>query len=390
MKHYDIVISGGAMVGSTLALGLAHLDPQPRNIAIVEPFELSEAHPGFDARCIALSHGTVNLLKKYQLWSDIEPHATAIERIHVSEQGRLAMTDINAQQERVDALGHVVELQTIGRLFRQRIGQCANIDFLCPNQIVDLVRQPDSITIELDDGHKLVTPLLVAADGGQSAVAQLCQLPVDEEDFAQHAIIANVATNTSHQGCAFERFTPYGPVALLPMSDNRLSLVWCMPPDMAEQRLAMDDEAFLHQLQHEFGWRLGRFEQVGQRHSYPLVLKQRHAFTSHRVACIGNAAQALHPIAGQGFNLGIRDVASLIEELLTSQDFGSAALLQRYQQRRIKDKQHTVGLTRNLVHLFSNDLPLMRFGRNIGLVALDKLPGIKHPLLTLTLGRGER
>ncbi|MDP5253940.1 MULTISPECIES: 2-octaprenyl-6-methoxyphenyl hydroxylase [unclassified Vibrio] len=390
MKHYDIVISGGAMAGSTLALGLAHLDKQHRKIAIVESFEISDSHPGFDARCIALSHGTVNLLKKYQLWSEIEPHATAIERIHVSEQGRLAMTDIDAQQERVDALGHVVELQVIGRLLRQRLDQCANIDFLCPNQIVGLDRHPDSLTLELDDGQQLVTSLLVAADGGQSKVAELCRLPADEEDFKQHAIIANVSTDTPHAGCAFERFTPQGPIALLPMSENRLSLVWCMPPDIAAQRLDLDNKAFLQQLQKEFGWRLGRFEQVGQRHCYPLVLKQRHAFTSHRVVCVGNAAQALHPIAGQGFNLGIRDVASLIEELLSSEDFGSASLLQRYQQRRIKDKQSTVGLTRNLVHLFSNDLPLMRLGRDIGLVALDKLPGIKHPLLTLTLGRGDR
>lgn len=201
------------------------------------------------------------------------------------------------------------------------------------------------------------------------------------------AVIANIVTQEPHQGRAFERFTPNGPVALLPMSDNRMSLVWCLRPEEAKRVMALPDGEFLERLQNDFGWRLGAMKKVGQRASYPLLLRHRKQNISHRFAIVGNAAQTLHPIAGQGFNLGIRDVASLAEEIVKqSDDVGRYQGLMRFSVRRESDRQETIWLTSSLVHIFSNDLPAMRIGRNLALATMDNLSTFKQPLLRHTLG----
>ncbi|HAS24532.1 MAG TPA: 2-octaprenyl-6-methoxyphenyl hydroxylase, partial [Vibrio sp.] len=212
-----------------------------------------------------------------------------------------------------------------------------------------------------------------------------------EHDFEQVAVIANIVASEPHQGRAFERFTHHGPVALLPMSDNRLSLVWCLSPEQAQQVTALSDDEFLEQLQKDFGWRLGRLDKVGKRASYPLILRHRQQNISHRFAIVGNAAQTLHPIAGQGFNLGIRDVASLAEELCNQlDDVGRYNGLVNFRKRREQDRDTTITLTSSLVHLFSNDFLTARIGRNLGLAVIDNLPPLKGPLLRHTLGLVER
>ncbi|ENM5766904.1 2-octaprenyl-6-methoxyphenyl hydroxylase [Vibrio mimicus] len=384
---FDVIIAGGAMAGATLALALHQLSQGKLKVAVIEAFATDHsAHPGFDARSIALSYGTVQILQDLQLWSSLRPFATPIEHIHVSDQSHAGMTDIHRESLGVEALGYVVELADVGRVYAERMAQCPSIQQFVPSRVVNITREQDSVTVQLDSGNALQGKLLVAADGAMSTCCQALGLTMQEDDFEQVALIANITSSQPHAGRAFERFTPYGPVALLPMSQDRLSLVWCLPPSEVETWLNCREAEFLQGLQKAFGWRLGELTHAGERSVYPLVLRYREQTISHRFAMVGNAAQTLHPIAGQGFNLGIRDVATLAEEIAKSDDAGDYALLQRFYQRRQTDRTATINLTTGLVHTFSNDWLPMRIGRNLGLMAMDNLPLLKTPLLRRTLG----
>ncbi|MDF4974762.1 2-octaprenyl-6-methoxyphenyl hydroxylase [Vibrio parahaemolyticus] len=392
MKQYDVVIAGGAMAGATLALAIEHLSQGALRVAVVEPFKAqSDQHPGFDSRSIALSYGTVNLLRHLELWSAIEPFTTPIEHIHVSDRSHAGMTDITKHDVGVEALGYVVELADVGRVYQELLTHSTAIDLYCPNSAKHITRTQENVTIELASGELLNAKLLVAADGAVSQCCQQIGLELSEHDFDQVAVIANIVTQEPHQGRAFERFTENGPVALLPMSDNRMSLVWCLRPDEAQIVMELSESEFLEQLQQDFGWRLGAMQKVGLRASYPLLLRHRKQNISHRFAIVGNAAQTLHPIAGQGFNLGIRDVVTLAEELVKQgEDVGRYQGLLRFSQRREADRNETIWLTSSLVHVFSNDLLAMRIGRNTALAAMDNLSIFKQPLLRHTLGLVKR
>ncbi|EJL6404961.1 2-octaprenyl-6-methoxyphenyl hydroxylase [Vibrio parahaemolyticus] len=392
MKQYDVVIAGGAMAGATLALAIEHLSQGALRVAVVEPFKAqSDQHPGFDSRSIALSYGTVNLLRHLELWSAIEPFTTPIEHIHVSDRSHAGMTDITKHDVGVEALGYVVELADVGRVYQELLTHSTAIDLYCPDSAKHITRTQENVTIELASGELLNAKLLVAADGAVSQCCQQIGLELSEHDFDQVAVIANIVTQEPHQGRAFERFTENGPVALLPMSDNRMSLVWCLRPDEAQIVMELSESEFLERLQQDFGWRLGAMQKVGLRASYPLLLRHRKQNISHRFAIVGNAAQTLHPIAGQGFNLGIRDVVTLAEELVKQgEDVGRYQGLIRFSQRREADRNETIWLTSSLVHVFSNDLLAMRIGRNIALAAMDNLSIFKQPLLRHTLGLVKR
>ncbi len=388
MKQFDVVIAGGAMAGMTLALAINKLSDKPLSIAVVEPFKADhQAHPGFDSRSIALSYGTVNTLKKLTLWDEIAEVATPIRHIHVSDRSHAGMTDITTEEVGVDALGYVVELADVGRIYHSRVEQDEHIELLCPASVKKVERSLSEVTITLDNGEVARGKLLVAADGAISTCCEQVGLELVEHDFEQVAVIANIKTQQDPAGRAFERFTESGPVALLPMSEGRMSLVWCLKPEEARAVMALEDDAFLAKLQDAFGWRLGLMKQVGQRSSYPLTLRYRKQNISHRFAIVGNAAQTLHPIAGQGFNLGIRDVATLAEQIAVSAgDPGAYQVLNQFKGRRESDREATISLTSSLVHIFSNDYLTMRVGRNLGLAAMDNLSVLKAPLLARTLG----
>ncbi|MGR5222491.1 2-octaprenyl-6-methoxyphenyl hydroxylase [Vibrio parahaemolyticus] len=389
---YDVVIAGGAMAGSTLAMALDHCSNHALRIAVVEPFlSDSHSHPGFDARSIALSYGTVEILKQYQLWSLIEDHATPITHIHVSDCGHAGMTDFYAEREGLEAMGYVVELAEVGRRFNRQLNQRVNIDLYCPCSVADITQHQDQIDVVVQDeqGHSqiLSAKLLVAADGADSLSCQRIGLDQHTHDFDQVAVIANVLTGQSHNRRAFERFTECGPLALLPMSEQRSSLVWCMPPARAAQVCALPEGEFRLQLQDAFGWRLGRFTKVGAVASYPLKLRYRPQIVAHRFAAVGNAAQTLHPIAGQGFNLGIRDIATLVDSLLADlSDVGNYANLNRFQTKRQQDRELTITMTTGLVHVFSNDFLALRLARNLGLGLMDNFPRLKSPVFNRALG----
>ncbi|MDD1782937.1 2-octaprenyl-6-methoxyphenyl hydroxylase [Enterovibrio sp. ZSDZ35] len=394
MQEFDVVIAGGAMAGATLALSIEQLTQGQLSIAVVEAAIPNHSHPGYDARSIALSYGSSQLLASLGLWKALSPFATAIEHIHVSDKGHFGLTEMHAKDEGVESLGSVIELADAGRVFHAALTSSKTVTLFCPAFVTDIHRTVDDVTLTLNDSNKIRTKLVIAADGATSSCCQMVGIDRHEHDFEQVALIANVTTAMPHQGKAFERFTESGPIALLPMSEGRSSLVWCAKPKQASELLKLSDNAFIDALQRTFGWRLGKILHVGERNSYPLVLRQTTQLISHRFAVVGNAAQTLHPIAGQGFNLGLRDVVTLAEEIANAhhsgEDVGGMALLQQYLERREPDRNATVAMTSGLVHGFSNTSAPLILGRNLGLAAMSVCSELKAPLLQRAMGLVER
>lgn len=384
-----VIIVGGGMVGCSLALALSHMTQGQLPIYLVESSRPEQGqHAGFDARTIALSAGSVQYLAELAIWPHLAANAEPILQIEVTDQGRFGYHQIMAQRYGLTALGYVIELQTVGQQLFALLAQQANIQFYAPANVVAIERETEQITAVLDNQQRLTGNLLIMANGSQPALAKQCGFSWQQQDYQQTAVIANVRTRLAHQGRAFEHFTPQGPLALLPMTADRSALVWCQQR-LDEQQLT-DDQQFLTRLQQQFGWRLGEFCQVGQRHYYPLVLSQAESVIHHRMVLVGNAAQTLHPIAGQGFNLGLRDVMTLANCLRDGyqqqQDLGQYALLANYQRRRRADKINTIRLTDGLIHLFANDYWPLTFARNLGLAGCQYSDFASDSLVRRTLG----
>lgn len=391
-NEFDLIISGGGMVGATLALLISeYAKKQHQNlprIAILEAHPLDYgSHPGFDGRAIALSSGSIDLYRDVNIWERLAPFAQNIERINVSDRGHWGQVQINALEYGIPQLGAVVELAHVGREIHQVLSQYHHITLFCPARLKRVQPTQNLQQVVLDDGRKLIGKLLVGADGGSSKVAELMRLDSQQLDFGQSALIANLACNKPHQQRAFERFSEHGPVALLPMTNDRWSLVWCVPREQQNFWLNVSDEQFLSGLQQVFGYRVGRFEVIGQRDGYPLVLTQRRQLFAHRTVIIGNAAHSLHPIAGQGFNLGIRDAAALANLICHGEDPGSYQCLHDFQNQRQQDIELTVGLTSALAIGFSSRDKLSVIARNLGLSAMQHCSGLKSTLVRRTLGQ---
>jgi len=393
-KHvpdYDLIIAGGGMVGASLACALSE---QNLRIAIIEavPYQ-AEKQPSYDDRAIALSFGTSRIFNGMGLWSDIYPLTTAIKRIHVSDQGRFGFTRLDHQQEGVDALGYVITARDLGKTLVQKLDRLHNLTLVSPATLTDLRLDKELATAVISrdgESESITARLIVAADGGNSIVRQKLDINTTDHDYQQTAIIANVSPERPHQFVAYERFTRHGPLALLPMDDNRCALVWTHSPEDANRVLELDDESFLAELQASFGNRLGRLLKAGKRSAYPLKLVRAQEQVRTRLALIGNAAHTLHPIAGQGFNLGLRDVATLAQTIVdvmqSGQDIGELEVLKEYAQWRSRDHRQVIGFTDTLVNTFSNHFPPLTFARNLGLLATDIIPPLKHSLARHSMG----
>ena len=383
--QFDVLIVGGGMVGASLAIALQN---SALDIGLVEAHPMkSNSQPSYDDRGIALSYGSQRIFQSMDLWQDIAPFATAIKHIHISDRGHFGVTRLSADKEQVPALGQVLTARELGRAFNQRLQALDKLKLLCPAQVISLTQQSDHIKVSLDNGETVTTRLLVAADGRDSTIRQLLGLSAWTQQYRQTAVTANISTDKAHNGWAYERFTDVGPMALLPMSDNRSSLVWTVRSGEEKALLAASDEEFLFRLQQRFGYRAGRFVRVGQRHSHPLTLMQADMPLQQRIILIGNAAHSLHPIAGQGFNLGLRDVAVLADFLADhAGDCGDIRLLHDYQQWRQEDQDQVIKATDKLVKLFSNDFSLIGHLRGAGLTLLDNLPVAKSWLARKSMG----
>tara|TARA_R110001606_G_C15404643_1_gene654149 strand:+ start:26033 stop:27247 length:1215 start_codon:yes stop_codon:yes gene_type:complete len=385
--NYDLIIVGGGMVGASLAIALKNSGLQ---IAVIEAVANDAIQqPSYDDRGIALAYGSQRIFESMGVWPQLAQHSTAIRHIHVSERGHFGVTRLSAVNEQVPALGQVITARAMGQVLYSALSKQDNLSLICPDRVKALQQHDDFVELKLESNQTITTKLLVAADGGQSTIRHLLKLGALEHDYQQIAITANITTERPHNGKAFERFTDTGPIALLPMSDNRCSLVWTVRTGDEVALLNATEHDFLSQLQDRFGYRLGSFLRVGQRHHYLLKLMQTDQPVQQRLVLIGNAAHSLHPIAGQGFNLGLRDVAALADVLVnttSNKDCGDARLLHDYQQWRQQDQDNVIEATSHLVHLFSNNNPILGHCRGAALSIVDALPPAKHWLAQKSMG----
>lgn len=397
---YDVIIIGGGMVGASLACALGE---QGLHVAVVEGTPLrSTEQPSYDDRSIALAYGSGRIFAGLGLWQKLQARVEPIRHIHISDRGHFGVTRLHCDDEGVDALGYVVETRALGELLHQRLLELEPVELYCPAQFQELEIEAGQARVKLErEGEvlELRAPLVVAADGARSQVREQQQISVQRFDYGQTAIIANVTSQRPHANVAYERFTDSGPLAMLPMPasqerEPRCSLVWTVRSDQVDEVMSWDETTFLSRLQERFGQRLGKLNKAGARHAYPLALLRADEHVRPRLALIGNAAHTLHPVAGQGFNLGIRDVAVLAELLVDARqrgaDLGSMSVLQRYADWRKQDHRNVITFTDSLARLFSNPLWPVVWVRNMGLLAMDLLPPVKHPLTRLTMGLGGR
>lgn len=387
--NYDVVIAGGGMVGASLALGLSRYSDGRLRVLVVESFPLRSSsaepryQPSFDARSTALSYGSREIFDKWGVWSQLRSHVSPIKHIHVSDRGHFGSTLMHAEEQGWEALGYVVENAWLGNVLLAQLSDAPGVEFCAPATVTAAHSAPDhaQLTVEHDgEQQQIQAGLLVVADGAHSGLREQLGIGAHIRDYEQCALIANVCFQKPHDGTAYERFTDRGPLALLPLADSddgepRAALVWTLEPDEAAAMLEADEAEFLGALQSRFGYRQGRLTRVGERHVYPLQLIEAEEQLRSHIVVMGNAAHSLHPVAGQGFNLALRDVARLCQVLMAGsaggETLGSLEQLQRYYQQQVSDQRLTVAFSDRLPALFGNRQPLLSVLRNIGLVALD-------------------
>jgi len=387
-RDFDVIVVGGGMVGASFALALRGTRLRVLLIEGVPPDSASQ--PSFDERTTALGNGSRQIFESLGVWPAMEAEASPIRSIHVSDAGRFGVARLDAKEQGVQAFGYVVPNRVIGRVLWQALRSVPNVTVAMPAQVKHATLSEDGVLIDvLRDGkvERVQASVAVAADGAGSVLRASAGIDAEVEDYDQVAIVVNAATDRPNAGEAFERFTASGPLAVLPTAGGGYTVVWAVRPARAAELLALDDQAFAAELLDSFGWRVGRWTRVGRRNQYPLALSRATETVAGRVVLIGNAAQALHPVAGQGFNLGLRDAATLAEMLAagnTDPDF--TELLARFSAWRAEDRQGVTRFTDGLVKLFGSDLPGLGLVRNFGLLLFDLSPTAKRALSRVSWG----
>jgi 2-octaprenyl-6-methoxyphenol hydroxylase len=390
MSEVDLAIVGGGLVGASLAIALR---PTGLRVALVEGVAPDASlQPSFDDRTTALGNGTRRTFEALGLWQAIAPHAAPIRAIHVSDAGRFGFARLEAGAEGIEAFGYVVTNRALGAVLRAALADLPALDLRMPARVERVEIGAERVELHLAGAaDPLRARLVVAADGAHSLVRQSAGLPAAVEDYGQVAIVAHVAAARRSDGTAYERFTPTGPLAVLPLHDGHFGIVWTLEPADAERVMALPDADYLAELQQCFGWRVGRLLRVGRRNAYPLRLTRAGQVAGARSVLVGNAAQALHPVAGQGFNLGLRDVATLAELLAERAgkpgfDAGAPELLAAFAARRTADRDGVTRFTDGLVKLFGDGRPGVGAARDLGLLLFDLSPTAKAALSRLSWG----
>lgn len=388
MDEYDVAIVGGGLVGASLAVALAE---SGQRVVLIETAAFPEAAPSWDERCIALTDSSYRIFTSLGVWPALMEAAAPIQATHISERGRFGVARFTAAEAGLDALGYNVPLRVIGRALWQRL-QETTVELICPATVVGVKTGGSSVVLSLQTAGKLPLAavsarLVVAADGAHSAVRKHLNVAARSIDYAQHAIVSAVRIGRRHSGIAYERFTPDGPIALLPKQGDACSLVWTVPDSRVESLLKMSEADYLAAAQESFGGRLGPFLALGRRSAYPLSRVMSTTLTAPRAVFVGNAAQSLHPVAAQGFNLGLRDVAVLAQAIATAADPGDAALLEDYAARRQRDRAAVSDFTDVIVRTFSNRIPGLAQTRHWGLLGLELLTPARNRVLNQHLGR---
>ncbi|MCU4337568.1 2-octaprenyl-6-methoxyphenyl hydroxylase [Acinetobacter dispersus] len=397
----QVIIVGGGMVGLSLALMLAKSNIAVKLLEAVkypnfDDENVAPYHSSFDARNTALSRRSVQIYQKLGLWEALQQHATPILQVHITEQGSFGKARLIAEQEKVESFGQVIENAWLGRVLLTQVRQQPLIELIDGVQVTSLTQDADQVQIEaIRNGeyiHSLKSKLVIAADGRDSFCRQAIGVGVDEHDYDQVAIVTTVQTSKPHQQVGFERFSALGPLALLPLpGEYRRSVVWPVKKGTEAEWLGEEnDQHFLNALQETYGDRAGKFEKTGKRFSYPLAQVLAHKQAVGRVVLMGNAAHTIHPVAGQGFNLCLRDadvlVRFLMEQLAKSDDIGAPENLLAYEQSRLKDQQRVIKFCDSVVRGFSNQNPILKLLRNTGLIAFDVIPGVKPLVANYAMG----
>lgn len=398
-RECDVLVVGGGLVGSALGCALAQLPLSTVLVEARDPRLLEQ--PSFDARATALANGSQRILDTLGVWRHAAVAAEPIEHIHISERGRFGAARIHAAEEGVGALGYTLENRLLGRALWDVLGAAPRFESLAPATVTAIDADAARVRAFVRRGEETIeieAKLLVAADGARSAVRESLGIAAREHDYRQCAVILNCTTEIPPRRRAFERFTPEGPLALLPLTGERAAVIWTVPPDRAEELAALPAPAFGDRLQSAFGQRLGRIVRVGERATYPLARVTAGTPRAPRVMLIGNAAVSVHPVAGQGFNLALRDVAALADVLHTElraspaqgADVGADRVRERYHEWRERDRRTVTRFTHGLIKLFGLDLPGFGAARGLGLAVFDLLPGAKAALARQTMGRAGR
>jgi 2-octaprenyl-6-methoxyphenol hydroxylase len=391
MQHdYDLIIAGGGLAGNCLALALKDTGLR---IAIVEANtrEQLQASPAGD-RALALAAGTVMMLDALGIWQGISHAATAIKHIHISDRGHFGKTRLSAEKEHVDALGYVITARDIETHVANLVKD-SNIELICPARVVGLMSGYEEICVNLKQGNESLNAsakLLVGADGGLSSVRQLLDITQHMTEYGQTALVTTVKSTIPNKNTAFERFTASGPLALLPVAKNHCAVVWTRAKEDAKALMLGSEADFQAELQQCFGYKLGGLSLTEPRRAFPLSLIRAEKMVAGRAVIIGNAVHQLHPVAGQGFNLGLRDVVQLAEMLIKlheqHKDIGAADFLKDYAASRKKDHDRTIGFTDAVVKIFSNEWLALAVARNFGLTVLDHIPAAKTLLTRHAMG----
>lgn len=396
----QVIIVGGGMVGLSLSLMLAKANIAVKLLEAVkypnyDDQNVAPYHSSFDARNTALSRRSVQIYQKLGLWDALQQHATPILQVHITEQGSFGKARLIAEQEKVESFGQVIENAWLGRVLLTQVRQQPLIELIDGVQVTALTQDAEQVHIEAQRGEetlKLESKLLIAADGRDSFCRQAIGVGVDVHDYDQVAIVTTVQTSKPHEQVGFERFSALGPLALLPLpGEYRRSVVWPVKKGTENEWLGEEnDQHFLSALQQTYGDRAGKFEKTGKRFSYPLSQVLAHKQAVGRVILMGNAAHTIHPVAGQGFNLCLRDadvlVRYLVNQLSTSDDLGNPDNLLAYEQARLSDQQRVIKFCDTVVRGFSNQNPLLKLIRNTGLIAFDVIPGVKPLVANYAMG----
>lgn len=398
-EYFDVVIVGGGLAGATLAACLARY-PDWR-IAVLEkvplpPAQAAQLHPSYDARNTALTNGTCDLFDQLGLWAELKPQAEPIKHIHVSQQHGPGRAHINAGAEQVQALGYVIENRCIGQALLNHVQQSPRVSYLAPAELSAIRYHAAGVTLTVaaaGDQLELQTPLVVIADGAASAGRELLGIGAQSRHYAQTAIVTTVTPAAYPRGLALERFTRSGPLAILPQTEGRLGVTWCLQPESAAAMMAASDSEFCQALSAAAGSDLGPLLRCGRRDAYPLTLTLTQEQVRPHAVVVGNAAHGLHPVAGQGFNLAVRDIVELVRVLLgarmesAERKWGDFAVLQQYAQARAGDQTRTVYFSDGITRLFGLTPSWVTLGRGAGLFLFNQLPGLKRLLARQAMGR---
>ncbi len=400
-NYYDLVIVGGGMVGASFCCALEQaLGDTSLSILVIEaisPNANTTKQSSFDARSTALSFGSRKFLEGIGLWEELDDAVSAIHEIQVSDRGRLGCVEINRDEQGVEALGYVVENKRLGQVLNARLNESKKISLLCPALVSSVKATEKGMQLGLNHGDtetNVDASLVVLADGGKSPVCEQLGIAQSIERYDQHALIANIVLEKPHQHVAFERFTDTGPLAVLPLQSidgkNRGSLIWTLSVEQAAQYRELNEEKLLPLLQERFGYKLGKILEIGEAFVYPLSLCIAKEQVRPGLALLGNVAHTLHPVAGQGLNLALRDTRALVDVLIDAKQqglgLGEMNVLLEYVARQEADQATTTAFTHNITKLFSSNNEAKVWLRKFGLVAIELVPTLRRGLAERAMG----